>query len=76
MGTRAANERKFGNWVELRDGGRRYWSTLSVKWVGGRGKEVDGRESTVRFWQEIYDDKGVHVEIHQKYPVDLGHQKI
>ena len=39
-------------------------------------KEVDAQETTVRFWQEIYDDQGNLVEIHEKYPVDKGHQKL
>jgi len=30
---------------------------------------------TLRFWQEIYDDQGKLVEVHEKYPVDSGHQK-
>jgi hypothetical protein len=29
-----------------------------------------------RLWQEIYDDGGTLVEVHQKYPTDTGHQKI
>ena len=32
-------------------------------------------ETTLRFWQEIYDDQGRLVEIHEKFPVDKGHQK-
>ena len=39
-------------------------------------KEVDAGERTVRFQQEIYDDRGALQEIHQKYPEDLGHQKV
>jgi hypothetical protein len=39
-------------------------------------KEVDAQETTVRFWQEIYDDQSNLVEIHEKYPVDKGHQKL
>jgi hypothetical protein len=39
-------------------------------------KEVDADEVTVRFYQEIYDDTGKLVEIHHKYPVDQGHQKV
>lgn len=38
-------------------------------------KEVDASETTVRFWQEIYDDQGKLVETHEKYPVDKGHQQ-
>ena len=39
-------------------------------------KEVDADEWTVRFCQELYDDGGALQEIHQKYPEDLGHQKV
>ena len=31
---------------------------------------------TLRFWQEIYDDQGVLVEIHEQFAVDKGHQKV
>lgn len=30
---------------------------------------------TLRFYQEIYDEKGRRVEAHEKYPVDKGHEK-
>ncbi len=39
-------------------------------------KEVDADENTVRFWQEIYDDTGKLVEVHEKYPVAQGHRKV
>jgi hypothetical protein len=39
-------------------------------------KEVDAEESTVRFYQEVYDGEGTLREVHHKYPVDLGHQQI
>ena len=77
MTTRIQNERRFGHWEELPNGGRRYW--LNV--VGRQGlrarylKAVDAKEKTTRFWQEIYDDHGKLVEVHQKYPVDKGHQR-
>jgi hypothetical protein len=29
-----------------------------------------------RFWQEIYDERGRLVEVHEKYPVDRGHEKV
>jgi hypothetical protein len=78
MSTRAQNERKFGQWQELPDGGRRY--RLDVKgrlgWEARYLKEVDDNEQTVRFWQEVYDDQGKLVEIHEKFPVDKGHQKV
>ena len=76
MTTRAQNERRFGAWVDLAGGGRRY----AFEVVGHRGwkarymKEVDEKENTVRFWQEIYDERGLLVEIHEKYPEDKGHR--
>jgi hypothetical protein len=39
-------------------------------------KEVDADETTLRFWQEIYDGTHQLVEIHHKFPVDQGHQKV
>lgn len=77
MGSRFQNERKFGNWVAADSGGRLY--TLSVQgrngWSAKYLKEVDAEETTLRFWQEIYDETGNLVEIHEKYPVDKGHKK-
>jgi hypothetical protein len=78
MSTRAQNEKKFGNWEELPNGGRRYWLNVPGRlgWLARYLKEVDACETTLRFWQEIYDDQGRLVETHQKYPVDKGHQKV
>jgi hypothetical protein len=39
-------------------------------------KEVDAEEETLRFWQEIGDERGKLVEIHGKYPQDTGHQEV
>jgi hypothetical protein len=75
---RRLNERKFEAWEELPGGGRRYWYEVE----GGRGwraryvKEVDAKEATLRFWQEIYDDAGVLVERHEKFPEDRGHERL
>ena len=47
--------------------------------VGGRAryiKEVDAAENTVRFVQEIYDQSGRLVAMHEKFPVDLGHKQL
>ncbi len=75
---RRDNERKFDEWAELPNGGRRY--TLNVVGRGNRRaqyiKEVDADETTVRFYQEIYDESGKLVEVHYKYPEDTGHQRI
>ena len=77
MSTRAQNEKKFGEWKELPHGGRRYRLDVQGRlgWLARYLKEVDANETTLRFWQEIYDDHGALVETHEKYPVDKGHQK-
>lgn len=78
MSTRAQNERKFGHWEELSGGGRRYWFEVAGRygWKARYVKEVDLNDETVKFWQEIYDNHGALVEVHEKYPVDKGHQKV
>jgi hypothetical protein len=75
MATRQQNEQKFGHWQELAGGGRRYWLEVAGHhgWRARYLKEVDSHESTLRFWQEIYDEMGKLVEIHQKFPVDEEH---
>ena len=77
MSSRAQNEKKFGTWEGLPNGGRRYWLNIAGRlgWRARYVKQVDAQENTVRFWQEIYDGQGRLVEIHEKYPVDKGHQK-
>jgi hypothetical protein len=39
-------------------------------------KEVDAEENTIRFWQEIYNNKGTLIEIHEKFPSNEGHVAI
>jgi hypothetical protein len=75
---RARNERKFGTWEDLAGGGRRYWFDVKGRsgWWARYVKEVDAEESTVRFFQEVCDSDGRLREVHHKYPVDLGHQKV
>jgi len=77
MSIRIQNEKKFGQWEELPGGGRRYRLDVPGKlgWVARYFKEVDATEATLRFWQEIYDDKSRLVETHEKFPVDKGHRK-
>ena len=77
MSTRAQNEAKFGAWDERPGGARCYRFDVPGRhgWRARYLKEVDGAETTLRFWQEIYDEHGTLVEIHEKYPVDKGHQK-
>ena len=76
--THEQNEAKFGQWDELPGGGRRYWFDVPSKlgWVARYLKEVDANETTLRFWQEIYDEQDKLVETHEKYPMDKGHQKV
>jgi hypothetical protein len=78
VNAREQNERKFPNWEALPEGGRRYWLDVVGRsgWKARYVKEVDSTEKTLRFYQEIYDDTGQFVEVHHKYPVDLGHQKV
>ena len=77
MSTRAENEKKFGQWEETPGGGRRYWINIRGRlgWRARYLKEVDASETTLRFWQEIYDENGKLSEIHEKYPLDKGHRK-
>jgi hypothetical protein len=78
MNSRVQNERKFRIWEELPGGGRRYWLDVlgRLGWRARYLKEVDAQEVTLRFWQEIFDEHGKLVEVHEKYPVDKGHQKV
>ena len=78
MPSRAQNERKFKHWEELPNGGRRYIREFAGR-AGGRAryiKEVDADERTTRFAQEIYDQTGRLVAVHEKFPVDLGHKQL
>lgn len=78
MATRKENEREFPNWETLPDGGRRYWRERRGGAFGWCRyvKIVDADDKTVQFVQEIYDDAWNLIEIHQKYPVDTGHQQL
>ena len=78
MASREQNERKFGRWEELPGGERRYYREFAGR-AGGRAryiKEVDSAERTTRFAQEVYDQTGRLVAIHEKFPVDLGHKQL
>lgn len=77
-GKREKNEKKFTYWEELQCGGRKYWYEVVGKF-GFKAryvKEVDGREETVKFYQEIYDNNGNLVEVHKKFPTNSGHRRI
>ncbi|MBU3966323.1 MAG: hypothetical protein KKG76_02950 [Euryarchaeota archaeon] len=74
-GKRKENEKKFCNWEELSDGGRRYFYEVDGRfgWLARYIKEVDSKEQTLRFYQAIYDSTGKLIEVHEKYPEDKGH---
>ena len=76
MATREQNEGRFDRWEELPNGGRRY-----IKEVPGRSggiarylQEVDDKENTTRFRQEIYSPDGRLIAVHEKFPLDTGHK--
>ena len=75
---RKLNEKKFGSWEELPDGGRRYWYEVKGRfgWRARYVKEVDVSERTTKFYQEIYNEEGRLIELHEKYPGDKGHRNI
>lgn len=78
MANREQNERKFPHWLDLPDGGRRYWRNVPgrLRNYARYVKEVDAAEQTTRFYQEIYNTAEQLIEIHEKFPVDKGHQKV
>jgi hypothetical protein len=78
MTTRPQNEKKFRNWDDLPGGGRIYRLDVfgRLGWRARYCKEVDALETTLRFWQEIYDELGNLTEMHEKYPLDTGHRKV
>jgi hypothetical protein len=51
MSSRAQNEKKFGTWEELPNGGGRYWLDIAERlgWRARYVKQVDTQENTVRF---------------------------
>lgn len=78
MGTRTNNEKKFRKWIDLPGGGRRYWIDVMGHsgWRARYYKEVDSKENTLRFWQEIYNEYDSMIEVHEKYPNDTGHRQV
>jgi hypothetical protein len=63
--------------ADLPNRGRRYFRDFIGR-ASGRAryiKEVDADEKTTRFAQEIYDAAGRLTAVHEKFPVDLGHQQ-
>jgi hypothetical protein len=76
MATRKQNEKRFINWQDLPDGGRRYWFDRVGAESGFQRmiKVVDKDEQTIQLLQEIYNEHGKLIERHQKYPQDTGHE--
>jgi hypothetical protein len=75
---RRQNELRFSEWRDLPDGGRVYSRRIRGRsaWEAVYRKEVDRDENTLRFWQEIFDELGHLREVHEKFPVDRGHQRV
>ena len=75
---RKENERKFDEWIDNNNSGRIYKLKLTGKfgWYAIYEKVVDKEEKTKKFTQFIYDENDVLKQIHEKYPIDKGHQKI
>jgi len=61
----------------LPGGGRRYLLRVPGRsgWSACYFKDVNEAETTLHFWQEIYDEAGQLAEVHEKYPVDKGRRK-
>ena len=78
MASRAQNERRFKHWQKLPNGGRRDFREFVGRAVGRARyiKEVDMNGHTTRFAQEIYDASRRLVAVHEKFPVDLGHNQL
>ncbi|MFQ3646376.1 MAG: hypothetical protein SNJ54_06080 [Anaerolineae bacterium] len=60
MATREQNERRFKNWQDLPNGGRRYWTD--------RKGAISGFQRIIKI--------NVLIERHQKFPLDAGHEKL
>jgi hypothetical protein len=75
MASRKQNERRYPQWMDLPDGGRRYIRTITGRDTGFARyiKTVDANETTTSIIQEVYDDAGRLIGIHEKFPVDQGH---
>lgn len=76
MATREQNEKEYHHWIDLPDGGRRYWRERKGKVIGLQRmvKIVAAQENTLLVVQEIYDETEILLERHQKYPDDTGHE--
>jgi len=78
MASRIVNEKKYKQWENKADGGRTYTRKVQGQqgWYALYIKDTDANENTLSLRQEIYNEKNELIEIHHKYPVDTGHQKL
>lgn len=78
MKKRRLNERKYGKWKEMKNGGREYTKEVRGRngWYAKYVKTVDEFETTLSFMQLIYDSKDELAEVHIKYPSDIGQIKL
>ena len=75
MASRIQNERRYPQWIDLPNGERIYTRNVPGR-DGGYAlyhKTVDAGENTVKIVQEIYDDRGRLIGLHEKFPIDNGH---
>jgi hypothetical protein len=69
---------QLGAWRDLPDGGKLYSYDVKGRsgWLARYVKQVDADEATGRFYQEVFDGDGRLRDVHEKFPVDLGHRKM
>jgi hypothetical protein len=78
MSTRTTNEKRYKEWVTTADGGRIYTRKVEGQygWHALYIKQVDAHEKIISFRQEIYNEQMELIEIHEKFPIEKGYQKI
>ena len=47
-----------------------------LEWKAKYLKEMDNEETTLKFWQGVYDETNTLREIHEKYPIDKEYKKV
>lgn len=74
---RKQHEKRYDSWKDTDSKGRIYKKEIVARngsgWKAVYLQEVDEEENIIRFWQEVYNEKNILVEIHEKYPEDKGH---
>jgi hypothetical protein len=76
--TPAERTDNWGRGTTLPDVGKLYSYDVKGRsgWLARYVKQVDADEATVRFYQEVFDGGGRLRDVHEKFPVDLGHRKM